>query len=80
MLAIPAVSLVVEERTLKGSYLGSCVPSRDLPHFIELHRAGRLPVERLLTHRLGLEDLNEGFDRLARGEGVRQVVVLDDRP
>jgi alcohol dehydrogenase len=76
MLAIPAVSLVAEERTLKGSYLGSCVPARDLPHFIELHRAGRLPVERLLTHRLGLEDLNEGFDRLARGEGVRQVVVL----
>jgi alcohol dehydrogenase len=78
MLSIPAVSLVAEERTLKGSYLGSCVPARDLPHFVELHRAGRLPVERLLTHRLGLEDVNEGFDRLARGEGVRQVVVLGD--
>ena len=39
-------------------------------------RAGKLPVERLLTHRLGLEELNEGFDRLARGEAVRQVVVF----
>jgi len=77
MLAIPAVSLVAEERTLRGSYLGSCVPARDIPHFVELHRAGRLPVDRLLTHRLGLDDLNAGFDRLARGEGVRQVVVLD---
>jgi len=76
MLTIPAVSLVAEERTLKGSYLGSCVPARDIPKFIALHQAGRLPVERLLTHRLGLEDLNAGFDRLARGEGVRQVVVL----
>jgi len=76
MLTIPAVSLVAEERTLKGSYLGSCVPARDIPRFIALHRAGRLPVERLLTHRIGLDDLNEGFDRLARGEGVRQVVVL----
>lgn len=76
MLAIPAVSLVAEERTLKGSYLGSCVPARDIPRFIGLYREGSLPVERLLTHRLTLDELNEGFDRLARGEGVRQVVVL----
>jgi alcohol dehydrogenase len=76
MLSIPAVSLVAEERTLKGSYLGSCVPSRDLPRFIAEYRAGRLPVEQLLTHRLGLDELNEGFDRLARGEGVRQALVL----
>ncbi|HET9074090.1 MAG TPA: zinc-binding dehydrogenase [Solirubrobacteraceae bacterium] len=75
-LSIPAVSLVAEERTLKGSYLGTCVPRRDIPRFIELYRAGRLPVERLLTHRLGLDDLNAGFDRLASGEAVRQVVVL----
>jgi Zn-dependent alcohol dehydrogenase len=75
-LSISAVSLVAEERTLKGSYLGSCVPERDIPRFIELYRAGRLPVEQLLTHRLELDELNEGFDRLARGEAVRQVVVF----
>lgn len=75
-LTIPAVSLVAEERTLKGSYLGSCVPARDIPRFIELYREGKLPVERLLTHRLSLDELNEGFDRLARGEGVRQVLVM----
>jgi len=76
-LSIPAVSLVGEERTIKGSYMGSSVPSRDLPRFITLYRAGLLPVDRLLTHRLRLEDLNVGFDRLAAGEGVRQVVVFD---
>ena len=76
MLSIPAVSLVAEERTLRGSYLGSCVPARDIPRFVELFRAGRLPVDRLLTHRLHLDELNEGFDRLARGEGVRQAVVF----
>lgn len=76
MLSIPAVSLVTEERTLKGSYLGSCDPRRDLPRFVGEYRAGRLPVDALLTHRLSLEDLNEGFDRLARGEGVRQALVL----
>lgn len=77
MLSITAVGLVAEERTLRGSYLGSSVPSRDLPRFIELHRRGKLPVERLLTHRIGLEEINEGFDRLASGEGVRQAVVFD---
>ena len=76
MLALPAVSLVAEERTLRGSYLGSCVPARDIPRFVALHRAGRLPVERLLTGRLELDELNEGFDRLASGEAVRQAVVF----
>ena len=69
MLSIPAVTLVAEERTLRGSYLGSCVPARDVPRFIDLHRAGRLPVERLLTHRLRLDEINEGFDRLASRRG-----------
>lgn len=75
-LTIPAVTLTAEERRLQGSYLGSCVPSRDIPRFVGLYRAGRLPVERLLSHRLGLDDLNAGFARLARGEAVRQVVML----
>ncbi|UGS37377.1 zinc-dependent alcohol dehydrogenase family protein [Capillimicrobium parvum] len=77
MLTIPAVSLVTEERTLRGSYLGSSVPARDVPRFVDLYAAGRLPVDRLLTHRLTLDEINEGFDRLARGEAVRQAVVFD---
>lgn len=76
-LSIPAVSLVAEERTLRGSYLGSGVPSRDIPRYVALYRAGRLPVDRLLTHRLRLDEINAGFDRLAAGEAVRQVVVFD---
>ena len=75
-LTIQAVSLVAEERTLKGSYLGSSVPTRDIPLFIGRYLAGRLPVDRLLTHRLDIDQLNEGFDRLASGEAVRQVLVF----
>jgi len=75
-LDIQAVSLVTEERTLKGSYLGSCVPDRDIPRFIAAYHEGRLPVAELLTHRIGLDDLNEGFDRLAAGAAVRQAVLL----
>jgi len=75
-LSIQAVSLVAEERTLKGSYLGSCVPRRDLPNFVALFQAGRLPVDKLLTHRLRLDEINAGFDRLRAGIGVRQVVTF----
>ncbi len=76
MFSVPAVSLVAEERCVRGSYMGSAVPRRDLPRFVALYRAGRLPVDRLLTHRLGLGEINAGFDRLADGVGVRQVVVF----
>jgi len=77
--SVSAASLVAEERTVRGSYLGSAVPDRDLPRFIGLHRAGRLPVERLLTHRIGLDGINAGLDRLADGQGVRQVLVIESR-
>jgi alcohol dehydrogenase len=76
MLSVPALSLVNEERTIKGSYMGSSVPSRDVPRFIALYRAGLLPVDRMLTHRLQLDEINTGFDRLARAEAIRQVVLF----
>jgi alcohol dehydrogenase len=74
--AVPAVSLVAEERTVRGSYMGSAVPLRDIPRFVGLYQAGKLPVDRLLTHRLRLEEVNEGFDRLAEGQAVRQVILM----
>jgi alcohol dehydrogenase len=76
MLPIPQVNLVAEERTIKGSYIGTCVPVRDLPRYIALYRQGRMPVDRLLTGRLQLDDINLGFDRLREGKAVRQVVVF----
>ncbi len=77
MLSLPAVTLVAEERTLKGSYIGSGVPSRDIPRFLSLYKRGKLPVDRLLTHRMKLDDINTGFDRLADGTAVRQIVEFD---
>ncbi|RDI96634.1 alcohol dehydrogenase [Meiothermus sp. QL-1] len=74
-LVLPAVSLAAEERTLKGSYMGSSNPRRDLARFLALYRAGRLPLEALVSRTLPLEAINEGFDRLAQGEVVRQIVV-----
>lgn len=74
MFTVPAVSLVVEERTVKGSYMGSAVPQRDIPRFIALYQAGLLPVEKLLTRTISLDKINAGFDALAGGEAVRQIV------
>jgi alcohol dehydrogenase len=73
-LALPLVNLVAEERTVKGSYIGTCVPTRDIPRYIGLYQRGRLPVDRLMSGRLKLEDINEGFDRLHEGKAVRQVI------
>lgn len=70
------VNIVAEERTVKGSYMGSCVPERDVPRFIDLYRAGRLPVDRLMSERISLQEINTGFDRLAEGRTVRQIVRL----
>jgi alcohol dehydrogenase len=75
MLSIPAVSLVADGKTLMGSYMGSAIPSRDIPRYIALWRAGRLPVDRLLTSVGPLADINTLFDRLASGEAVRQIVL-----
>jgi alcohol dehydrogenase len=61
--ALP-VPLVAEERTLKGSYIGTCVPTRDIPRYVALYRGGLLPVDRLMSGKLTLDQINEGFDRL----------------
>jgi alcohol dehydrogenase len=74
--SLPHVSLVAEERTLKGSYLGSCVPERDIPQYIDWYRSGRLPVDQLLSERIRLDEINAAFDRLAAGASIRQVIEL----
>ncbi len=70
-------AMVSDEKSFRGSYMGSCVPPRDVPAFIELYRQGRLPIDRLRSGTLPLEQINEGFDRLADVEAVRQIVVFD---
>ncbi len=72
--AVSAVSLVAEERTVKGSYMGSAAPKRDIPRYISLYQAGLLPVDLLLSGTITLDEINPAFDALAKGEVVRQIV------
>jgi alcohol dehydrogenase len=74
IFALSPTVLVGEERTLKGSYLGSCIPARDIPAFIALYESGRLPVNKLLSETITLEQINEGFERLAGGDTIRQII------
>ena len=75
---IPHSQLVVDERTIKGSYMGSCVVRNDVPKFINLYKQGKLPVDKLRSGNICLNDLNQGFDKLAAGDAIRQMLVMHD--
>ena len=74
-LTIPAISLVADAKTLIGSYMGSAVPARDIPRYIALWRAGRLPVDRLLSGARPLSEINAAMDDLASGRAIRQILL-----
>ncbi|MBP01419.1 MAG: alcohol dehydrogenase [Rhodospirillaceae bacterium] len=78
LFKLPAAQLVAEERTLKGSYLGGCVPVRDIPIYIDLYQKGKLPVDKLMSDKISLENINLAFDKLDSGETVRQIIVFDE--
>lgn len=74
---ISPLTVTAEARTVIGSYLGSAVPARDIPQFADWWREGRLPVEKLISRTIRLEDINEAMDELAEGRAVRQVIRFD---
>lgn len=77
MASIEPLSLTARAQTIMGSYLGSAVPKRDIPRFEQLWREGRLPLEKLISREIRLEDINEGMDALASGTVIRQVVTFE---
>lgn len=68
--------LVGEEREIRGSYLGSGVPAIDINRYIDLYRAGKLPVDKLLGKSFTLDQINEGFDHLASGSSLRDAIIF----
>jgi len=76
--SIQHVDLVAGEKVIKGSFLGSCVPDRDIPAYIELYKSGRLEVDRLMSDHISLDQINEGFDKLSEGSTVRQVIMFNN--
>ena len=72
--SLSVAGMVGQARTVVGSYLGSAAPQRDVPRFIELWRAGRLPVEELVAGSCELDEANRAFEDLAAGRVIRQVI------
>ncbi|MDE2198376.1 MAG: zinc-binding dehydrogenase [Rhodospirillales bacterium] len=68
-------SLVLEVKVFRGTFMGSCVPERDIPRFVRLYQDGKLPVDRVVSGTMGFADLNGGLDHLDRGEAVRQILL-----
>jgi len=66
-------SLMGEKRIVRSSY-GNARPSRDFPWIAREYLAGRVLLDELITRRIALADINDGFAALARGEGIRTVV------
>jgi S-(hydroxymethyl)mycothiol dehydrogenase len=74
---IPMIEFFGRGGALKPSWYGDCLPSRDFPLLISHHLAGRFPLDRFVSERIGLDDVEEAFDHMQKGEVLRSVVVLD---
>ncbi len=73
---IPMIEFFGRGGALKPSWYGDCLPSRDFPLLVDLHLQGRLPLDAFVSERIGLEDVEEAFHRMERGEVLRSVVVM----
>jgi S-(hydroxymethyl)glutathione dehydrogenase / alcohol dehydrogenase len=71
---LDVLTMTLEERCVRGSWYGSCVPLRDLPLLVELYRDGRLRLAPMITT-CGLDDVNDAFARMQAGETARSVIV-----
>lgn len=75
-VAIDMLELAESGKSIVGSNYGSTVPGRDFPRIAELYLAGKLPVDKLISHRIGLDEVNDAFDAMRRGERARSVIVF----
>jgi alcohol dehydrogenase len=66
--------LVAKEFRIQGCYMGSCSAPKDMPRFVDYYRQGKLPLEKLRTGTLSLDEINLGFERLADGSAIRQIL------
>ena len=73
---LPMIEFFGRGGALKPSWYGDCLPSRDFPLLIDLYLQGRLPLDEFVSERIGLDEVEEAFHRMERGEVLRSVVVL----
>jgi S-(hydroxymethyl)mycothiol dehydrogenase len=75
-LDLPLLDIFGRGGSLKSSWYGDCLPSRDFPMLVDLHLSGRLPLEEFVSETIGLADVEEAFAAMGRGDVLRSVVVF----
>jgi len=75
-IELPMIEVFGRGGSLKSSWYGDCLPSRDFPMLIDLHLQGRLALDRFVSETIGLDEVEEAFHKMERGEVLRSVVVL----
>jgi S-(hydroxymethyl)mycothiol dehydrogenase len=75
-LDLPLLDFFGRGGSLKSSWYGDCLPSRDFPMLVDLHLQGRLALEQFVSEKIALDDVEEAFAKMQRGEVLRSVVVL----
>ncbi|MFL4909249.1 S-(hydroxymethyl)mycothiol dehydrogenase [Streptomyces sp. MMS24-I2-30] len=76
LLELPLLDVFGRGGSLKSSWYGDCLPSRDFPMLIDLHRQGRLALDAFVTEAIGLDEVEKAFTRMHSGDVLRSVVVL----
>ena len=76
VLELPFIEVFGRGGALKSSWYGDCLPSRDFPMLIDLYRQGRLDLDRFVSETISIDDVEEAFHKMERGEVLRSVVVL----
>lgn len=74
---MPLIDFFARGGSLKSSWYGDCLPSRDFPMLVDLYLQGRLPLDKFVTERIGVADVEQAFERMHNGEVLRSVVVFD---
>jgi S-(hydroxymethyl)mycothiol dehydrogenase len=75
-LDLPLLDVFGRGGSLKSSWYGDCLPTRDFPMLVDLHLQGRLPLEKFVSETIALDAVEEAFTKMHRGEVLRSVVVL----
>jgi S-(hydroxymethyl)mycothiol dehydrogenase len=75
-IELPLAEVFGRGGALKSSWYGDCLPSRDFPMLVDLHLAGRLPLDQFVSETIGLDDIEEAFAAMSRGDVLRSVVVF----
>jgi S-(hydroxymethyl)mycothiol dehydrogenase len=73
---VPLIEVFGHGGALKSSWYGDCLPERDFPLLIDLWQQGRFPLDAFVSERIGLEDVEEAFHKMERGEVLRSVVLF----